>query len=87
MWIFLKLLLLWISTDERLIGVKDRDYDYGELVERICRLAEEDIREAKWTAEIKNMDESDALEELCMEIERHVVDVLLVHTLDELVYL
>lgn len=74
-------------SDERQIGVKDRDYDYGELVERICRLAEEDIREAKWTAEIKNMDESDALEELCMEIERHVVDVLLVHTLDELVYL
>ncbi|XP_038905307.1 uncharacterized protein LOC120091377 [Benincasa hispida] len=74
-------------SDEMQIGVNNRDYDYGELVERICRLAEKDIRDAKWTAKIKNVDESEALEELCMEIERHVVDVLLVHTLDELVYL
>ncbi|KAA0044177.1 uncharacterized protein E5676_scaffold352G00720 [Cucumis melo var. makuwa] len=69
-------------SDERQIGGKNRVYDYGELVERICRLAEEDI-EAKWTAEIKNADKSEALEEICMEIERHVVDALLVHTLNE----
>ena len=52
-----------------------------KLVERICRLAEEDIKEATWR--IKKVD----VEELCMEVERHVVNALLVESLEELVLL
>lgn len=66
-------------------GGGDRSEGYGEVVERICRVAEEDIREAKW--KVKKMYELEELEELCVEVERHVVNVLLVQTLDEFMYL
>lgn len=63
----------------------DRSEGCREVVERICRLAEEDIREAKWRVRNNVDEELEVLEELCMEVERHVVNVLLVQTLDELV--
>lgn len=72
------------KEDNEAIISKWETEDYVELSNQLSRLTEEDMKESNWIA--KNMLEfEDFDEEICMELERIIVDNLLDHLIDELV--
>lgn len=65
------------STENR-----DKEY-YIELVKKLCRLTEEDIKESNWIA--KNALEFECSEEIFTEFGQQILDLLLYQVVEELV--
>lgn len=56
---------------------------YVDVLVKLFRMTETDIEESNWIA--KNSLGFEGFEEVCQELERHILDVLLNQVLDELV--
>ncbi|XP_041023791.1 uncharacterized protein LOC121264598 [Juglans microcarpa x Juglans regia] len=80
-------------TDDLRIGAINKDCDnqmdipetqyYVDVVGQLFRMTETDIEESNWIA--KNSLGFEGFEEVCQELERYILDVLLNQVLDELV--
>ncbi|KAK9986124.1 hypothetical protein SO802_031075 [Lithocarpus litseifolius] len=80
------------TDDPRVGAIKSKDCEsmdisetqyYREVLGKLFRLTENDIKESNWKA--KNFHGCEEFEEVCMEFEQQVLDVLLNQVLDELV--
>ncbi|XP_050229803.1 uncharacterized protein LOC126678928 [Mercurialis annua] len=61
---------------------KDSKY-YTEIVKKLCKLIEEDIKETKWVA--KEVSEFESVEEICSEFGQEILDTLVKQVVEELV--
>lgn len=80
-----------INGEDEPVGIKKNDFEscnnrskehYSEVLRKLCRLTEEDVKESRWV--MKNTFDSECLEEMFTEFGQHILDLLLCQVVEEL---
>lgn len=80
-----------INGEDEAVGIKKNDFEscnnrdkehYSEVLRKLCRLTEEDVKESRWV--MKSTFDSECLEEMFTEFGQQILDLLLCQVVEEL---